>query len=85
VQPPTQEGNKVTYSRKIVAARITTPQSFGDMAKIYVRFDNGDNAEALLFSYFADEIMFSSSELVGLTVDEAEQLRHKKDVAYLRS
>lgn len=75
----------MTDSRKIVAARITTPQSFGDMAKIYVTFDNGDPAEALLFSYFADEIMFSSAELVGLTVEQANELRHKRDVAYLRS
>jgi hypothetical protein len=71
-------------NRKIVAARITTPQSFGDMAKIHVKFE-GSDTEELLFSYFHDEITFSSSELVGLTVDESEQLRHKKDVAYLRN
>jgi hypothetical protein len=74
-------------NRKIIAARITTPSrlgQFGDMAKIHVKFENSDTEE-LLFSYFHDEITFSSSELVGRTVDEAEQLRHKKDVAYLQS
>jgi hypothetical protein len=71
-------------NRKIISARIETPIRFGDMAKIHVKFE-GNDAEELLFSYFHDEITFSSLELIGLTVDEAEQLRHKKDVAYLRS
>jgi hypothetical protein len=77
----------VSDTRKIVSARITTPSrlgQFGDMAKIHVKFENSDTEE-LLFSYFHDEISFTSQELIGLTVDEAEQLRHKKDVAYLRS
>lgn len=71
-------------TRKIVTARITPPLRFGDMAKIHVKHENS-NTEELLFSYFADEIYFSPSELVGLTVDQANRLYHEKDVAYLRS
>jgi hypothetical protein len=74
----------VTDSRKILAVDITPPAKFGDMACVFVKIE-GAPETVKLFSYFADEITFSSSELIGLTVDEAEQLRHKKDVAYLRS
>ena len=38
-----------------------------------------------LFWYYVDEISFTPEELVGKTVEEARQLRHEKDVAYLRS
>jgi hypothetical protein len=38
-----------------------------------------------LFSFYADELSFSSKELVGLTADEARDLKVKKDTAYLRS
>ena len=44
-----------------------------------------DGSEVKLFAFYADEISFSEAELVGLTVAEARILRHKKDVAYLRS
>lgn len=71
-------------NRKIVAARITPPLRFGDMAKIHVKYENSDTEE-LLFSYFADEIYFSTSELIGLTVGQANRLYHEKDVAYLQS
>lgn len=67
----------------ITAVRITPPQQFGDMAHIHVKLAGND--ESLLFSYFADEINFSPAELLGLTVAQANELRHKKDVAYLQS
>lgn len=70
---------------KIVSARITAmPKSFLDpMPVVYVTMENGD--EKKLFSYYPDEISFTESEFVGLTIQEAEQLRHTKDVTYLRS
>lgn len=74
----------MTDARKIVAARIVAPQSFGDEAKVFVQFDGAEGAEVRLFSYFADEISFTAGELVGLTADQAREVRHKKDVAYLR-
>ena len=60
------------------------PNSFFDpMPVVKVEFDNGETKE--LFSYYPDEIRFSESELIGLTEKEARELRHKKDVNYLRS
>ena len=38
-----------------------------------------------LFSYYIDELSFTSDELIGLTVEQACDLRHARDVAYLRS
>jgi len=35
-------------------------------------------------TYFGDEISFSESELIGLTVQEARELKSKKDLAYLQ-
>ena len=41
--------------------------------------------EFQVFFYYPDEISFTVSELKGLTVGQMRELRHKKDVAYLRS
>ena len=38
-----------------------------------------------LFSFYADEITFSRLDLIGLTVDGALAMRHRRDVAYLQS
>ena len=45
-------------------------------------FEDGD--EKRIFSYFDDEISFSEKELIGLTQEEAHDLFHEKDLAYLR-
>lgn len=44
-----------------------------------------DGSQCVAFSFYDDELSFSKSELIGLTVDEARTLHHKKDVAYLQS
>jgi hypothetical protein len=71
--------------RKIVAARIEPAVRFGDMAVVYIQTHGNEGEEEKLFSYFEDEISFRGTELVDLTVDQAYELRHKKDVAYLQS
>ena len=38
-----------------------------------------------LFTYYPDELSFTSRELIGLTEQEARALRHAKDVEYLQS
>ena len=58
-------------------------ESRWDPVKIYATFS--DDSEEFLFSYFDDEIYFDESELIGLTEEEAHDLFHRKDVAYLRS
>lgn len=44
-----------------------------------------DGTSERLFSFYMDELSFRDDELKGLTVDAARRLRHKRDVAYLRS
>ncbi len=71
--------------QRIVAAKIgPMPSGFSDpMPTVTVTFADGEVKE--LFSFYPDEINFAESEFIGLTEDEAHELRHKKDVAYLRS
>jgi hypothetical protein len=38
-----------------------------------------------LFGYYIDELSFAAQELVGLTAEQAGDLFHRRDVAYLRS
>jgi hypothetical protein len=60
------------------------PKGFLDpMPIVAVVFSDKTTAE--LFSFYPDELSFSESEFIGLTKSQAMQLRHNKDVAYLRS
>jgi hypothetical protein len=70
---------------KITHAEISRmPLTFMDpMPQVTVSFEDGTTKT--LFSYYPDEISFTASEFVGLTESEAHDLKHKKDVAYLRS
>lgn len=70
---------------KIISARITAmPRSFTDpMPQVFVTTADGN--EQLLFEYYPDEISFTTSEFVGLSVTDARDLKRRKDVAYLRS
>jgi hypothetical protein len=70
---------------KIISARITAmPKSlFDPMPQVYVTMENG--TEQFLYEYYPDEISFSPSEFVGLTIDEAKHLKFIKDRNYLQS
>jgi hypothetical protein len=72
--------------RTIAACKIGPyPKSFFDldMPKVAVTFNDG--REETLFTFYPDELSFSESEFIGLTREQAMSLRHRKDVAYLRS
>lgn len=56
---------------------------FDSMPNITATFENGQVKE--LFSFYPDELSFTTSEFIGLTEQEARALRLKKDVVYLRS
>lgn len=43
-----------------------------------------DGSEKFLFGYFPEEYSIFRSELIGKTVEEAIEVRTKKDLAYLR-
>ena len=71
---------------KVVSVRITEqPKSlFDPIPRVYVTLEGGSE-EIYLFSYYPDEVSFTESELIGLTIDECRRLYTKKDLNYLRS
>jgi len=68
----------------IKACTITAmPRTFSDpMPKVIVTFT--DDTVKELFSYYPDEISFRSNEFVGLTEDQARNLRFQRDKQYLQ-
>jgi hypothetical protein len=73
----------------IKKARITKqprpmPEGMLDpMPKVFVTLEDGK--EEFLFEYYPDEISFKESDFIGLTIQEAFELKIKKDVEYLKS
>lgn len=53
------------------------------LPKVHAKFDDGTEKE--LFSFYPDELSFSEREFIGLTEDQARDLRTRKDIAFLRS
>jgi len=53
------------------------------MPKVKAQFDNGDEKD--LFEFYPDELSFTESEFIGLTVKQAHELRMKKDIEFLQS
>jgi hypothetical protein len=74
---------------KITSAIITPmprpmPEGMFDaMPEVIATFEDGTTRP--LFSFYPDEITFQASEFAGLTEEEANALRHRKDVAFLKS
>ena len=70
---------------RITSARITAmPKSlFDPMPQVHITLEDGK--EQFLFDYYPDEISFTPSEFVGLTIEEARHLKFKKDKQYLQS
>ncbi len=56
---------------------------FDPMPEVVVTYE--DDSSESLFSYYPDELRFTAEEFVGLNRTEALQLRHDRDVRYLRS
>lgn len=38
-----------------------------------------------VFAWFDDELTFTTQELIGLTIEEARDLKQARDISYLRS
>lgn len=70
---------------KIISARISELPKFlfDKMPHVFVTLENGKSE--FLFEYYPDEISFTPDEFVGLTIEEAHNLKFKKDKAYLQS
>ena len=60
------------------------PQGMNDkMPEVKVTLDNGE--ELVLFDFYPDEISFTESEFIGLTIEEAKKLKFEKDLKYIQS
>ena len=73
--------------RKITKAEIgPMPKSIFScpMPSVKVWYEDGTGPDEL-FTFYPDEIMFTQAEIIGLTSQEVQELKKKKDVAYLRS
>ncbi len=70
---------------KVIKCRITEqPKSlFDEMPRVFVTTEDG--TEHFLYQYYPDEISFTESELIGLTLEECGRLYTEKDLRYLRS
>lgn len=53
------------------------------MPQVKVMFDDG--SEKTLFEFYPDELSFTESEFIGLTEDQAHELKMEKDIQYLQS
>jgi hypothetical protein len=58
---------------------------YGENGYVTVRVMLEDSSIEDIFGFFSDEIYMSSYEILGKTLKEAEEVRHEKDVAYIRS
>lgn len=74
---------------KIVKCEIVSfprpmPEGMLDtMPQVKVQFDDG--SERILFEFYPDELSFTEDEFIGLSEDQAHQLRMKKDIEFLQS
>jgi len=71
----------------ITSARIDPSRDpFGENGKIQADvYVTVDGKEKKLFSFYDDELCFTTDEFIGITEEEGHALFVKKDVAYLRS
>ena len=68
----------------IQSARITDlPKKLRDPNPIV--FVTTVDGESRLFEYYSDELSFSPDDFVGLTIEQAHDLKQKRDIAYLQS
>lgn len=69
----------------ITSARITAmPKSLFDPMPQVILIDS-TGKETTLFQFYPDEISFTATEFLGLTLDDARRLKFTKDKAYLQS
>lgn len=71
---------------KITSAIVSAgPKDFTDLTSANVTATFEDGTTKVLFDFYHDEIRFTESELIGLTEEQARDLKRQKDTAYLRS
>jgi len=69
---------------KIKIAKITSSNHrYGNVEFRAIMED--ETEDVFVFAWFDDELRFQPQEIVGLTVEEAQDLKQKRDIAYLQS
>lgn len=74
---------------KIVKCKIYTyprpmPEGiFDPMPQVWVTLNNGTKLK--LFEFYPDEIDFQETEFIGLTIEQAHELRREKEIQYIQS
>jgi len=69
---------------KIKAARLTSSTNRYGNVEFRAVMEDG-TADVLVFAWFNDELTFNPQEVVGLTIEEARDLKQNRDIAYLQS
>lgn len=68
---------------KIVSVKFEdSDDRYGDKAAVATL---EDSSKKLVIVWFSDELTFKEEELIGLTVEEAQDLKEKRDIEYLRT
>lgn len=68
---------------KIERATIQSSENrYGDL-EFWAVMEDGSGQ--FVFAWFSDELTFKPEEIIGLTIEEARDLKQSRDIAYLRS
>lgn len=68
---------------KIIEANVyPSNDRYGDLHMV-VKTEDG--YEGAVFAWFSDELKFEPSDVIGLTWEDAQDLKQKRDIAYLQS
>lgn len=78
---PSQTANAITHARITKMPRPMPEGMLDPMPQVFVKLNGGPEID--LFSYFPDEITFQAHEFIGLTIEQARNLRTAKDKEYL--
>ena len=63
--------------------RPPSKRRYGDREAVATMSDG--NKDVYVMCWFSDELRFWEEELIGLTIEEARNLKQARDIAYLRS
>ncbi|MEO8613767.1 MAG: hypothetical protein ABI600_01390 [Luteolibacter sp.] len=74
---------KITHATITTMPRPMPEGMFDPMPEVVATFEDGSTKT--LFAFYPDEVLFTQSEFIGLTEEDAHSLFQQKDTAYLRA
>ena len=78
---PDPKANTITHARITKMPRPMPEGMLDPMPQVFVRLNGGPEID--LFPFYPDEIIFQAHEFIGLTIEQALNLRTAKDKSYL--